>query len=111
LALQLTEMRRQQWRENGAGELPSMRCPELGDMSSGAPRRCCGTSSRGRAHSEEGRRRAPLNRKAGEGGDALCRRKSSMTDGRVNKRHRGVPIAAHARARWEEGGGLGGGLH
>jgi hypothetical protein len=95
------------WRQNDddAGELRRARCLELGDMSSAAPRRCCGTSSWGRAHTKEGRRRAPLNRKAGEGGDALYRWKSSMTDGRVDNRHRGVLIADRVRARWEEGGG------
>jgi hypothetical protein len=54
-------------RGNGAGPHQRVGCSELGDMSSNAPRRCCGTSSRGRAHTEEGHRRAPLNRKAGEG--------------------------------------------
>jgi hypothetical protein len=81
------------------------RCLELGDMSSAAPRRCCGTSSTGRAHTKEGHQRAPLNREAGEGGDALYRWKSSMTDGRVDNRHRGVLIADRVWARWEEGGG------
>jgi hypothetical protein len=101
------------WRQNDddVGELRWARCSELGDMSSVAPRRCCITSSGGRAHTEEGRRRVPLICEAGEGGDALYRRKSSMIDSRVDNRHRGVHIAAHTRARWEEGGGLGGGLH
>jgi hypothetical protein len=103
--LRLTEMSRQQWHKNGAGELSSMRCPELGDMSSAAPRRCCETSSRGRAHTKEGHRRAPLNREVWEGSDTLCRWKSSMTDGRADKRHQGVPITARVRPIWEEGGG------
>jgi hypothetical protein len=55
LALRLTETRRQRQRENGAGELSSMRCPELGGMSCAALRRCRGTCSMGRAHIEEGR--------------------------------------------------------
>jgi hypothetical protein len=82
------------------------RCLELGDMSSAAPRRCCGTSSTGRAHTKEGHQRVSLNREAGEGGDALYQWKSSMTDGRVDNRHRGVLIADRVRARWEEGGGV-----
>jgi hypothetical protein len=101
------------WRQNddGAGELRWAMCPELGDMSSAAPRRCYRTSSRGRAHTEEGRRRAPLNYETGEDGDELYRQKSLITDGWVDNRHRGVLIAARVRARWEEGGGLNGGLH
>jgi hypothetical protein len=80
------------WRQNddGAGELRRAMCPELGDMSSAAPRRCYRTSSRGRA---------------------LYQQKSLITDGWVDNRHRGVLIAARVRARWEEGGGLNGGLH
>jgi hypothetical protein len=78
----LTEGSAWQQNDDGVGELRWVRCPELSDMSSTAPRRCCGTSSRGRAQTEEGRRHAPLNREAGEGGDALYRWKSSMTDGR-----------------------------
>jgi hypothetical protein len=58
-------------RGDGAGACRRARRPELGGMSSAAPRGCFGICSMGREGSERGCRRALPTREAGEGGGAL----------------------------------------